>query len=241
MISKVVLSDDATSLVKMAKEIGKRQYDLFVEERLISRSASLCDNIKKNNLSLFQHKNSIVTSKSKKKIVNLTSDRPLFTNLYVACQSRQGDLKNFFLHENSSYPISLSEYGRLRKCSNKSDFLKCLEDLSEPSLESPDVEVKIVDGAAFVNINQPKTSTAFEEYCFKEIPQQVRRMAHGVSRSDFVFDTYIADSFKFQTRESRGKGIRIVVTKETPICKKFQDFMQNDQNKTELFMFYQIT
>ena len=156
MISKVVLSDDATSSVKMAKEIGKRQYDLFVEERLISRSASLYDNIKKNNLSLFRHKNSIVTSKSKKKIVNLTSDRQLFANLYVACQSRQGDLENFFSHENHSYPISLSEYGRLRKCSNKSDFLKCLEDLSEPSLESPDVEAKIVDGAAFVNINQPK-------------------------------------------------------------------------------------
>ena len=45
MISKVVLSDDATSSVKMAKEIGRRQYDLFVEERLISRSASLYDNI----------------------------------------------------------------------------------------------------------------------------------------------------------------------------------------------------
>ena len=121
MISKAVLSDDATSSVKMAKEIGKRQYDLFVEESLIS-SASLYDNIKKNNLSLFRHKNSIVTSKSKNKIVNLTSDHQLFANLYVACQSRQGDLENFFSHENHSYPTSLSEYGRLRKCSNKSDF-----------------------------------------------------------------------------------------------------------------------
>ena len=223
MISEVVLSDDTTGSIKMAKEIGKRQYDLFVEQGLISRSASLYSNIKKNNLSLFRRKNSIVTSKSKKKIVNLTSDRQLFANLYVACQSRQGDLENFFSHENHSYPI-LSEYGRLRKCSNKSDFLKCLEDLSKPSLESP-VEAKIVDGAAFVNINQPKTSTTFEEYCFKEITQQVRRMAHGVSRLDFVFDTYIADTLKSQTRESRGKGIRIVVRKETPIWKKFQDFL----------------
>ena len=110
MISEVVLSDDATSSVKMAKEIGKRQYDLFVEERLISRSASLYDNIKENNISLFQHKNSIVTSKTKKKIVNLTSDRQLFANLYVACQSRRGDLENCFSHKNHSYPISLSEY-----------------------------------------------------------------------------------------------------------------------------------
>ena len=165
----------------------------------------------------------------------------MLANLYAACQSRQSDLENFFSHENHSYPISLSEYGRLRKCSNKSDFLKCLEDLSEPSLESPDVEAKIVDGAAFVNINQPKTSTAFEEYCFKEIPQQVRRMAHGVSRLDFVFDSYIADSLKSQTRESRGKGIRIVVRKETPICKKFQDFMRNDQNKTFMMLAESLT
>ena len=87
IITKVVLSDDATSLVKMAKEIGKRQYDLFVEECLISRSVSLYHNIKKNNLLLFRHKNSTVTLKSKKKIVNLTSDHQLFANLYVACQS----------------------------------------------------------------------------------------------------------------------------------------------------------
>ena len=59
-------------------------------------------------------------------------------------------------------------------------------------------------------------------------------MPHGVSRLDF--DTYITDSLKYQTRESRGKGIRIVVSKETSIWKKFQDFMWNDQNKTELFM-----
>ena len=66
MISKVVFFDDATSSVKMENEIGKRQYDLFVEECLISRSASLYDNIKKNNLSLFRYKNSFATSKSKK-------------------------------------------------------------------------------------------------------------------------------------------------------------------------------
>ena len=97
-------------------------------------------------------------------------------------------------------------------------------------------EAKIVDCPAFVNINQPKTSATFEKYCSKEIPQQVRWMAHGVSRLDFVFATYIADSLKSQTRESRKKGIRIVVRKRAPICKKFQDFMRNDQNKSELFM-----
>ena len=121
IVSKLILNNDSSNSVKTAKEIGKQQYELFVNERLVTGTSSLHNNIKKNNLSLFRHKNSIVTSKSKQKIVNLNSDCKLYANLYVASQSRQGNLDNFFAHENHSYPVTLSEYGRLRKCTAKSD------------------------------------------------------------------------------------------------------------------------
>ena len=52
---------------------------------------------------------------------------------------------------------------------------------------------------------------------------------------DFVFDTYKRDSIKEQTREGRGIGVRILVREETPIAKKFQVFLKNSDNKTELF------
>lgn len=231
--SKHILDKSASESVKVAKPTGKQQYEDFVNECLRTGSKSLYDNIKKNSFPLFRHKNDISTSKTKQKIVSFSSDRKLYANIFVACQAREGDLQNFFAHENHCYPVSLSEYGKLRKCTSKADFLKCLEEIQSSSLEPPEVETKIIDGAAFVNINAPKTSQTFGDYCDIEISGKVSSLSRNVSRLDFVFDR--PDSIKGQTRESRGKGVRNSVRKETPIYKKFQEFMRNDDNKTELF------
>lgn len=74
-------------------------------------------------------------------------------------------MDNFLVHENPCYPVSLSEYGRPRKHTAKSDFLTCQVELDSSSSEPPEVEAKIIDGAAFININTPKTSRTFGEYC----------------------------------------------------------------------------
>jgi hypothetical protein len=88
--------------------------------------------------------------RSKQEIVSLGDDHRLYANLYVACQP-QWDLQSFFSHENHSYSVAVSEYGKLRKCSAKSDFLKCLQELMGPIHQLADVNVKVIDGAAFVN------------------------------------------------------------------------------------------
>ena len=139
------------------------------------------------------------------------------------------------VHENHAYPVSLSEYGKLRKCSAKSDFLLCLKDLAEPCLTPPAGEVKIIDAAGYININKPYNSTTFGQYCSAEIPLKIQQHLAGLKRLDFVFDTYRPDSIKGQTREARGDGIRIAVRNETPIATKFQSFLRNNDNKTELF------
>jgi len=113
--------------------------------------------------------------------------------------------------------------------------LKCLDELIEPTHEPPDVDVKVIDGAAFVNINAPKTSKTLGEYCHEELIKKIDFMKREVQRIDFVFDTYKPDSIKSQTRDNRGKGTRVAIRKSTPIPRKFQDFMRNDDNKTELF------
>ena len=46
-------------------------------------------------------------SEPKQKIVTLNYERRLYVNLYVACQSRKGDLDNFCAHENM---LSQSQY-----------------------------------------------------------------------------------------------------------------------------------
>ena len=48
--------------------------------------------------------------------------------MYVACQSREGDVEDFFAHENNSYPPSISGFGQLWKAKNKREILTCLDD-----------------------------------------------------------------------------------------------------------------
>ncbi|KAL8591519.1 hypothetical protein ACOMHN_000534 [Nucella lapillus] len=48
-----------------------------------------------------------------------------FHGFYIACQTRDGDLEKFFMHENQPYPPSLSKLGELRS-GKKADLLACL-------------------------------------------------------------------------------------------------------------------
>ena len=164
----------------------------------------------------------------------LASDCRLYANLYVACQSRKGNLEEFFSHENQYFPISISEIGKLRKCNAKSDFLKCLEHYGQINFEAPSVNAKIFDGAVYVMMNPPRTVKTYGEYV-GDLCKSMKRIASSVDRLDLVFDRYFEKSLKSQTREFRGVGIRVAVRQETPIGNKFLDFMRNDQNKTELF------
>ena len=58
--------------------------------------------------------------------------------------------------------MAISEHGKIRKCASKSDFLKCLYEIEEPSVESPKVDMKVVDGAAFGCMNAPKCAKTME-------------------------------------------------------------------------------
>ena len=76
-----------------------------------------------------------------------------------------------------------------------------------------------------------------EEVFCKEhgIPWKVHQQLGDLKRLDFVFYTYKTDSIKGQTRERRGIGVRLTARMETSIVKKFQVFLKNSDNKTELF------
>ena len=72
------------------------------------------------------------------------ADCRLFSNLYIAIQSRAGDLDNFFAHENHAFPVSPSEYGKLRGGA-KSDFFDCLESIDKPTYIKPKIEAVIIN------------------------------------------------------------------------------------------------
>ena len=39
----------------------------------------------------------------------MNTDIDLFSRIYIACQCRDGDLDNFFAHENDSWPPALAK------------------------------------------------------------------------------------------------------------------------------------
>ena len=93
--------------------------------------------------------------------------------------------------------------------------------------------MKLIDGAAFVNINPPRGASTFGNYC-SELNEKLKTIGNGLARVDVVFDIYKDKSLKSQTRENRGAGIRVSVRENTPVMKNFTSFMRNDLNKTEL-------
>ena len=78
----------------------------------------------------------------------------------------------------------------MRKCLTKSDFLVCLNGLTEPIYDPSNVEMKVIDGAAFVNLNPSTTSNTYGEYCNMQLKAKVLRIANGLQRVDIVLDTY---------------------------------------------------
>ena len=146
----------------------------------------------KNKLKLFRHRNDVAVSKKLQEINSLKSDCRLYGNFYIAWHARKGDLEGFFVHENHDHscPPAISEYGKLRKCNDKSDFLGCLKEIHEPSRANPTVECSVIDVAAFVNVHQPRTSKNFEEYCQQEIKQIISYTLRNASLVDLLFDVY---------------------------------------------------
>ena len=81
----------------------------------------------------------------------------------------------------------------------------CVKSLNN-SIEEPNVQMKVIDGTAFVDIYRPKTSKTFGEYCDDELIKVIYSFSERVDRMDFVFDRYLENSMKARTRDSRGKA-----------------------------------
>ena len=233
VVSRQIMSEAAA---RNAYDMGRKQYEELVQTRLRTYEVSIHISIPKIKLPLFRAKHAVSISNERLKIVSLKQDCKLFASLYVACQARDGDLKEFFRHENHAHPPSISEYGKLKKGS-KADFLKCIENLVEAKLQSPPVTAKILDGAAITQMTPPGSTTTFGQYVqvfaesiLKEFKSDTLR------RIDVVFDRYFKDSLKSDSREKRGIGTRIAVKATTPICNNWRQFLLVNENKEELFL-----
>lgn len=162
-------------------------------------------------------------------------DCHLFSQLYIACQSRESDLDEFFRHENQACPPSLSQRGSLR-FGSKSDLLTCFSTLSSPTkdVSELDVDCCVLDGAVIVQMLNPGGSRNFEEYVKTIFLPYLQSVLSKVQRLDIVFDRYIKNSLKSTAREKRGSGTRTRVVATTKIPKNWQEFLRVNDNMTLL-------
>ena len=234
--SKEIMDDTVVKTVKEVITIGQSQYNAFVKERFQERTKPVTEAIKKNKLPLFREQPQKGTTKDKQKVAALKNDCALFSRLYIACQSRDGNLEEFFKYENQPFPPSLAQGGKIRE-GQKSDLVRCMERLVESKADAPQVEATIIDGAVIVQILKPGMAATFKEYADFVFKPYVFKQLEAVKRVDVVWDVYREDSLKSTTRERRGAGTRRRVTSSSRLPKNWKSFLHVSDNKTELFLF----
>ena len=137
--------------------------------------------------------------------------------------------------ENQPWPPSLSHLGQLRE-GQKADLVKSLKAVATSETGQPTPDAIILDGAVIVQMLPPGTVRTFEEYCQTVFGPYIARQLQSVKRVDLVWDVYKEGSLKKATRERRGTGQHRQVTMSTRIPTDWKGFLQNDENKNELFL-----
>ena len=221
------------------KQFKTLKYEEFVADRIVKKTVSLFEPIKANKLPLFN----CPTAKTRKgalaqQVSTLKQNCSLFSQLYISCQVREGNLDQFFSHENQNFPPSISQNGNLR-FGQKSELLDCMEDKVQTVVISdvPVVNAKIFDGAAIVNMLKPLRNSTFEDYARLVFVAYFENKLKSIDRLDLVWDTYKPDSLKEMTREKRSKGVRRRVSSTTKVPANWNDFLRMGENKKELFSY----
>jgi len=188
--TKTVTSAKVVETVKNIEEIGVLQFKSFSELRLDVTALSLYDTIKQNKLPLFASSTRPeAPTKAKGQIKSLKDN----CNLFVAASNdTTTDLNEFFAHENQDFPPSISLLGSLRS-TTKADMYRILASSTdfECTGRGPQVDVKILDGAAIVQMLRPGISITIEDYIQTVFLPFLKSESSNVSRVDIVWDTYV--------------------------------------------------
>jgi hypothetical protein len=86
----------------MHRRLGRDNFRLL-PQNILSKDPD--DVIHHNKLKLFGSAFKKSVSKGKQQLISLKSDVGLFSRLYIGCQTRDGNLEEFFHHENQAFPL----------------------------------------------------------------------------------------------------------------------------------------
>ena len=175
--TKDIMSKDVVNTVQGIVNLGQQQYNDFIDKRFLKGEKSISEPIKRNKLALFSNQKPRSIKQSSLGV--LKSDLALFARLYMACQTRGGNLQEFFRHENQPWPPSLAHLGDLRSGNKAGLVISLTTHASRPPLPAavqlsetpvddnpaifhdlPDVPPEILDDTAFMLVADPSDNTA---------------------------------------------------------------------------------
>ena len=144
-------------------------------------------------------------------VASLKCDVELFSRLYIGCQTREGNLEEFFRHQNQAYPPALSD-GHL---GTKSDLLASLIDHSECQSDAPVISSIIIDGAVIVQM--------LNLWLLRILMNMPLRFSFHTFCYSFK---YIDNTLKSTARAKCGKETRRRVVSGALVPGNWQDFLR---------------
>ena len=102
--TKEIADHAVIETVRNAKQIGQDQFEAFSKECIVDRTKSIEKAIHRNKLPLFATKRGPKIPKGNQQVKSLKNYVALFARLYIGCQTHDGNLEEFFRHENQQCP-----------------------------------------------------------------------------------------------------------------------------------------
>lgn len=149
----------------------------------------------------------------------LKSNCELFARMNISRQCRNGDMDEYFSHEDQGSPPSLSDMENLTLCT-KSDPIEFLEKFATSSqYDPPVVEAKIIRGSVIVSMVPAKSCSTFSDYAEKVFLTYLLRNLQSTKLQDVVWYQYIANSLKNSVRQKRDPATASYSTAVPPLLK----------------------
>ena len=230
------VEDDMLTL----QEVGRKQHQSFIKERLVTKSTSFHAPIKRNRKQNFASLSKTTSLKtSQKQELKLKAQRNVFGQLLMLSEKHHLDLQKVMEYPLGPVPWSLATADGMPIKTDKAALMTKLEE--ESSYKYPEKErdhVHVIDGnALFHNLTQiPDTFGELAKDIFKRLPKG--------KRLHFLTDNYHDMSIKASERLKRGESNALLLagpSMKTPKKEKHKDgwkeFLRNDKNKKQFIQF----
>ena len=242
IITNEIVPEDISQQILNAETIGKTVYERFREKRFLEKTQRICDTVHRNNLKTFASMHQLPSSKNITQRKTSKSYETAIQRTLDVAKERGQTMEQLLKYDISSTSYLFDKEGFMTSAT-KSDLTKELEKrLSTVNYKEPNADTMmtacLVDVMA--NVRKIKTKTR-ETKTFGEFVHNflnfVKNSAHGASRVDLVFDSYLDKTIKDSERKRRARTSAVELNKverETPLPVQIEKFWPSSKNKANL-------